>query len=340
MKTTTLIQVLLVFCALAASSEAFVAIGVNYGRLGNDLPSPAQVVQLFKNNGITKMRLFDPDIAVLESLRNTNIDLTLGIRNEDLPAMSASNDAVNSWFTTNVQPYLNDIVFQYLVVGNEVVPGNLANYVLPVMLNLQTILDASSLSGISVTTSVPISVLGTSYPPSSSVFSDESKEAMSGILGFLAAQANPLLVNLYPYFAYASDPHNIRLDYTQFSSTNIVVQDGSLGYSNMLDAMIDSFFWAMEKVGIVDVDVVVSESGWPSDGNGDLTTISMAATYNQNFMRRIVSQAGTPKRPDAFIEGFVFAMFNENRKPTGVEQHFGLFYPDMRPVYPVFPVPH
>ncbi|KAI9077021.1 hypothetical protein K1719_041005 [Acacia pycnantha] len=76
------------------------------------------------------------------------------------------------------------------------------------------------------------------------------------------------------------------------------------------------------------------------DGNGDLTTVSLAATYNQNFVRRIASQRGTPKRPNRFIEGFVFAMFNENRKPAGVEQHFGLFYPDMGPVYPVFPLLH
>ncbi|XP_028751463.1 probable glucan endo-1,3-beta-glucosidase BG4 [Neltuma alba] len=336
----TLVQVALALCALAARAEAFVAIGVNYGRLGNDLPSPAQVVQLYRNNGITKMRLFDPDVAVLEALRNTQIDLTLGIRNEDLPAMAATIEAVDKWFATYVQPYSQDIVFRFIVVGNEVVPGNLANYVLPVMQNLQSILDASHLSGISVTTSVPTSVFGTSYPPSLSVFSDESKEAMVGILGFLSAQANPLLVNLYPYFAYASDPQNIRLDYAQLNAKDVVVQDGSFGYCNMLDAMIDSFFWAMEKVGFADVDVVVSESGWPSAGKGELTTTSMAATYNQNFVRRIASQAGTPKRPDAFIEGFVFAMFNENLKPGGVEQHFGLFYPDMRPVYPVFPDVH
>ncbi|KAI9122900.1 hypothetical protein K1719_005789 [Acacia pycnantha] len=86
---------------------------------------------------------------------------------------------------------------------------------------------------------------------------------MTGILGFLATQANPLLVNLYPYFAYASDPKNIRLDYAQFSATDIVVQDGSFGYSNLLDAMIDSFYWAMENAGFADVEVVVS-SGWPS----------------------------------------------------------------------------
>ncbi|XP_054789823.1 probable glucan endo-1,3-beta-glucosidase BG4 [Prosopis cineraria] len=336
----TLIQIVLALSALAASADAFIAIGVNYGRLGDNLPPPAEVVQLYQKNGITKVRLFDPDAAVLDALRNTNIDLTLGIRNEDLPAMAANIEAVNKWFATYVEPYSQDIVFRFIVVGNEVVPGNLANYVLAVMQNLQSILDTFHLSGISVTTSVPISVLGTSYPPSLSVFSDQSREVMTGILGFLSAQANPLLVNLYPYFAYASDPRNIRLDYAQFNAKDVVVQDGSFGYSNMLDAMIDAFFWAMEKVGVADVDVVVSESGWPSGGNGDLTTVSMAATYNQNFVRRIASQAGTPKRPEAFIEGFVFAMFNENLKPAGVEQHFGLFYPNMRPVYPVFPVSH
>ncbi|XP_028751469.1 probable glucan endo-1,3-beta-glucosidase BG5 [Neltuma alba] len=335
-----IIQIALALCALAARTDASIAVGVNYGRLGDNLPPPAEVVKMFQKNGITEMRLFDPDIAVLEALRNTHIGLTLGIRNEDLPAMAASMEPVNTWFKTYVEPYLDDVDFAYIAVGNELVPGDLANYVLPVMQNFQTLLDAQNLNGISMTTCVATTVLGTSFPPSQSVFSDQSREVMTGILGFLSAQGSPLLINLYPYFAYASDPKNIRLDYAQLSATDIVVQDGSLGYSNMLDAMIDAFFWATEKVGFADVDVVVSESGWPSDGNGELTTISMAATYNQNFVRRIASLTGTPKRPNKFIEGFVFAMFNENLKPPGVEQHFGLYYPDMRPVYPVFPLLH
>ncbi|KAI9112393.1 hypothetical protein K1719_016590 [Acacia pycnantha] len=43
-----------------------------------------------------------------------------------------------------------------------------------------------------------------------------------------------------------------------FSATDIMVQDGSFGYSNLLDAMIDSFYWAMENAGFADVEVVVS----------------------------------------------------------------------------------
>lgn len=338
MVAAALLQIVLGLCALAATTDASIAVGVNYGRLGNDLPSPAQVVQLYRSNGITKMRLFDPDPSVLQALRNSNIALTLGIRNEDLPAMAASSQATNSWFATNIEPYLQDISFPNIVVGNEVVPGPYARYVLPVMQNLQAILNAKSLAGISVTTSVPMSVLGTSYPPSKSAFSEATRDVMKGILNFLSVEASPLLINLYPYFAVASDPGNIRLDYAQFTATDVVVQDGGLGYTNMFDAMVDAFFWAMEKLGVGDVDVVVSESGWPSDGNGNLTTPSLAATYNQNFVKRVSSMKGTPKRPDSFIEGFVFALFNENLKPAGVEQHFGLFYPNMQPVYPLFPI--
>ncbi|KAL6274404.1 hypothetical protein ACE6H2_025096 [Prunus campanulata] len=152
--------------------------------------------------------------AALEALRGKEIDVSLGIRNEDLPQLAGSVDAVNSWFATNVEPYLNDIVFSYISVGNEVIP--------------------------------------------------------------------------------------------------------------------------MEKVGGANVDVVVSESGWPSDGNGNFTTPELAGTYNRNFLEHITSKAGTPKRPGAYIEGYIFAMFNENQKPEGVEQHFGLFHPNMQPVYPVF----
>lgn len=64
--------------------------------------------------------------------------------------------------------------------------------------------------------------------------------------------------------------------------------------------------------------------------------MNLAPTYNQNLMKHVMSNKGTPKRPNAYIEAFIFAMFNENLKPAGVEQHFGLFYPNKQPVYPLF----
>ncbi|KAI9077020.1 hypothetical protein K1719_041004 [Acacia pycnantha] len=117
-----IIQIALALCALGAKADTLVGVGVNYGRLGDNLPAPSDVVKLFQKNAITQMRLFDPDIAVLDALKSTNISLTLGIRNEDLPAMAAAMEPVNTWFKTYVEPYLNDIVFEHIVAGNELVP--------------------------------------------------------------------------------------------------------------------------------------------------------------------------------------------------------------------------
>ncbi|KAL3749041.1 hypothetical protein ACJRO7_010177 [Eucalyptus globulus] len=311
-------------------------IGVNYGMVGDNLPSPATVVQLYKKYSIGKIRLFDPNPDALSALRGSGIDVTLGIKNQDLPSIASSVDTAKTWFDANVQPYISDINFQYITAGNEVVPGDLAQYVLPAMHNLHTIISNYKYTGLRVSTAVASSTLGTSYPPSTGVFAEAARADMVGIINFLSSTSSPLLVNAYPYFAYASDPINVRLDYAQFTAPGPVVRDGNLSYSNLLDAMLDAFNWAMEKEGVSSVDLVVAESGWPSAGNGNFTTPQLAQTYNKNFVKKFLAKQGTPKRPDHYLEGFIFAMFNENKKPPGVEQNFGLFNPDGTPVYPVF----
>ncbi|PRQ46965.1 putative licheninase [Rosa chinensis] len=253
-------------------------VGVCYGTLGNDLPAATEVVNLYKKHSITKMRLFDPNTAALQALKGGGISVILGIQNQYLPALAASQEAVNAWFTTNVKPYLDGIELNYNAVGNEVIPGPLGNYVFPVMRFLPTMLDGRELSGIKVTTVVPGTALGSSYPPSSGVFAAEAVEVMTSIVQFLASTNSSLMINAYPYFAYKSDPANVHLDYALFTTKTSVIQDGPLGYYNLLDAIVDSFYTAMKKVGSPNVTVVVSESGWPSAGSGQFTTPELAGT--------------------------------------------------------------
>ncbi|GJU15254.1 putative glucan endo-1,3-beta-glucosidase GVI [Tanacetum coccineum] len=125
--------------------------------------------------------------------------------------------------------------------------------------------------------------------------------------GFLGGKWFPLLVTVYPYFSYVYDPSGIPLSFVLLNSTDVVVRDGNLEYTNMFDAMVDAMYWALEKVGAGSVEVVICESGWPSKR--------------------------TPKKPEKNVETYVFAIFNEDLKPPGVEQNFGLFYPNMSEVY-------
>ncbi|GAB4853721.1 hypothetical protein Ancab_017914 [Ancistrocladus abbreviatus] len=188
-------------------------------------------------------------------------------------------------------------------MGNEVVPGEFSESLVPAMTNLQNVTRSHSLDT-KVTTVVRSGVLANSYPPSAATFEASAGPTMVAIISFLASENCPLLANVYPYFSYASDPTDILLEYAQFTAAEVVVQDGSLSYTNLFDAMMDAFFWAMENSGAGNVDVVVSESGWPHDGNGNVTTPDLAATYSRNYMRHVNdASGGTPKRPSTLIEG-------------------------------------
>ncbi|KAL2458143.1 Glucan endo-1 [Abeliophyllum distichum] len=136
------------------------------------------------------------------------------------------------------------------------------------MQNLDAALNAAN-SPIPVSTVVPMQVLGTSFPPSNGTFSDETAAisdetaaTMQGIAGFLATKKAPLLLNAYPFFARTGDPNNVPLDYALFVGNAAGINDGSLHYTNLLDAMVDSVYSALEKVGGSTIDIVVSETGW------------------------------------------------------------------------------
>ncbi|WVZ67461.1 hypothetical protein U9M48_016533 [Paspalum notatum var. saurae] len=319
----------LVIVAFAATATSVRAIGVCYGVIGSGLPSKSDVVQLYKSNGIGNMRFYFADQELLNALRGSGIGLALDVGNDKVGDLAANPASAASWVRDNVQAYYPDVSFRYIVVGNEV-PG--AASVLQAMQNVHDALASAGLAGgIKVSTAVKMDVIDNSSPPSSGVFKDPS--VMSPIVQFLAANGAPLLANVYPYFAYEYN-QDIDLSYALFqpSSTTVADPGNGLTYTNLFDAMVDAVHAALDKVGGGSVDVVVSESGWPSaDGRG--ATVDNARTYNQNLINH--AGKGTPRKPGP-MEVYVFAMFNEDQKdgdPT--EKKFGLFNPDKTPVYTI-----
>ncbi|XP_021751486.1 glucan endo-1,3-beta-glucosidase-like [Chenopodium quinoa] len=99
-------------------------IGVCYGRLGNNLPSQQEVVALYRNNGITRMRLYGPDPGSLQALRNSNIGLILDVPNSDVTSLGSNAAAANTWVQNNVVPYASNVNFRYISVGNEITPND------------------------------------------------------------------------------------------------------------------------------------------------------------------------------------------------------------------------
>ncbi|KAI3677221.1 hypothetical protein L1987_86844 [Smallanthus sonchifolius] len=309
------------------------SVGVCYGRNGDGLPSERDVVSLFQRNGITKMRIYDPNQPTLEALKGTNIELMIGVPNDALQSLNDQN-AATTWVRDNIQRY-PDVRFRYIAVGNEVDPNNGNSQYVPFVLRaMQNVYNAVSAAGlgnqIKVSTATYTGLLGSSSPPSNGAFRDNVQGFIEPIITFLAQNNLPMLANIYPYFGNPSS----NLPYALFTATQPVVNDNGRQYSNLFDAMLDAHYAAQARLGGANVEIVVSESGWASAEGGPVATVENAGTYYRNLISHVRGSTGTPLKPGRSIETYLFAMFDENRKDGNPEEkHFGIFTPDQQPKY-------
>ncbi|KMZ69937.1 Beta-1,3-endoglucanase, family GH17 [Zostera marina] len=232
-------------------------VGINYGRIADNLPSPSRVAKLLESIGITKVKLYDADPTVLTAFANTNVEFIAAIDNGK-----------------SIKPYLPATRITCVTVGNEILGGSQASLsanLLPAMQSVYQALVSFGLSDqVNVTTAHSLNILGSSYPPSSGAFSSDVARYIKPILNFHSKVKSPFFINAYPYFAYKADPVTVKLPYVLFEKNAGVVDSGSnLKYNNMLYAQIDSVYYAIKAMGHGDVDVRISETGWPSKGDSD-----------------------------------------------------------------------
>ncbi|XP_038880685.1 probable glucan endo-1,3-beta-glucosidase BG5 [Benincasa hispida] len=312
-----------------------VLLGAYYRLAGNNLPPPWEVVQLCKKYNIRRVRLYEPNLTVLESFRGMGIDVSFGVPNNLIENMATNHTAVEEWFINYVAPFIGDFTINYIVVGDKVIPG-LDGRILQVMQSLQGLLNARNLGQVKLTTLVSITALSAQSPPSSGAFDPTIAANMRGILHFLWEQGSPLMVSLYPHKTYFYSG-NMSLGYATFAEENFSIRDGDLSYNNLFDEMMDAFYAAIDKEDVGDVAIAVGETGWPTCGHLNITTTSIAATYNRNFKNHITSGKGTPMKSNIYIQGFIKSIFNENEEPEGESKCYGMFHVDSTPIYsPVF----
>lgn len=304
-----------------------------YGTSCGKPPIPEDVIRLYKRCGIEFIRLLEPDHQVLKALRGSNLQLCLGVRNQDLKNISLSQSAAAQWVETYVLPYMNQVSFGWITLGNEAIPGPNAKYVASAMNNMHIVLDSVGLVSTRITTVVPMEVLKTFNPSSAGAFSEQSLTVMNDVAASLLRTGSPLMVNVYPYFAYASNPKQFSFEYATFNAKQPVV-DGNLKYYSLFDAMVDGIYAALERIDAGNVTLCVTETGWPTVGKNSYATPENAKMYNANLYFHVVNN-GTPRRPNNRLDTFLFEMLDE-MKPGGAKQHFGLFHQNLAPAYRLF----
>ncbi|XAR67420.1 Glucan endo-1,3-beta-D-glucosidase [Bertholletia excelsa] len=322
----------------AVAGSGFV--GVNYGRIADNLPEPTKVVQLLKTQGLTRVKIYDTDAGVLSALAGSGISAMVCLPNENLSSAAAGQSFTDTWIQTNILPYKSTQI-EAIAVGNEVFadPHNTTGFLVPAMKNLYSSLQKYGLDkSIKISSPIALSALQNSYPSSAGSFKQELRgPVITPMLDFLRQTGSYLMVNVYPFFAYTANPSEIPLDYALFRASKAVVDPGNgLQYYSLFDAQVDAVLAAMNAVNYGDVKIVVTETGWPSKGGESETGASAdnAAAYNGNLVKRVLTGRGTPLRPNDPINVYIFALFNEDQKTGEVsEKNYGLFYPDEERVY-------
>ncbi|KAI3465587.1 hypothetical protein Pfo_022250 [Paulownia fortunei] len=312
------ISMLLLFLFSVVSIADGGSIGVNYGRIANNLPSASKVVQLLKSQGLDRVKVYDTDPAVLKALSGSGIKITVNLPNELLSFAARRPSFAYSWVQKNVAAYHPSTAIEAIAVGNEVFVDthNTTRFLIPALNNIHQALVKYNLHGdIKVSSPIALSALQNSYPSSAGSFRPDLIEPIfKPMLEFLRQTGSSLMINVYPFFAYESNADVISLDYALFRRNPGVVDAGNgLRYFSLFDAQIDAVFAAVSALKYDDVPVIVSETGWPSKGDSNElgASVENAAAYNGNLVRR-----------------------NKKVGPTS-ERNFGLFYPNEKKVYDI-----
>lgn len=318
--------------------------GINYGTLGDNLPSVADTVTAIKAMKFGRVKLFNPNPDILGALANTGLEVVVTLPNEEIVEVGASLVSGESWVERHIAPYYPAANIVTILIGNEIFTSDKFQStwtsLVPATQNIHAALRSRGWSGhIKISTAVALDVLATSFPPSAGTFrADIAISVLQPFLSFLTTTNSYLFVNVYPFLTYTIST-DISLGYAMFSNTT-EVNDGGRTYTNLMDAQIDAVYAASTHLGFPNLRIAVGETGWPTAGDVNQTgaTVDNAALYNRRLVLKVLSttHVGTPARPGVIIPTYIFSLFNENLKPgVGSERNWGLLYPDLTPVYAV-----
>ncbi|EEF36935.1 glucan endo-1,3-beta-glucosidase 8 [Ricinus communis] len=319
-------------------------LGVNWGTQATHKLPPKTVVQMLKDNGIQKVKLFDSDRNTMTALAGSGLEVMVAIPNDQLAAMN-DYDRAKDWVKRNVSIYNfnGGVNIKYVAVGNEPFltsyNGSFINITFPALQNIQNALNEAGV-GDSVKATVPLNADVYNSPtdqpyPSAGRFRIDINDIMTNIVQFLHKNNAPFTVNIYPFLSlYGND--DFPFDYAFFDGAPQPVVDRGTGiqYTNVFDANFDTLVSALKAVGFGDMPIIVGEVGWPTDGDKN-AKVDYAYRFYNGLLPRLAGNRGTPLRP-GFIEVYLFGLLDEDAKsiaPGNFERHWGIFRYDGQPKF-------
>lgn len=160
---------------------------------------------------------------------------------------------------------------------------------------------------------------------------------MIQLLSFLSKHGSPFVVNINPFLSF-HQTKNLSIEYILFQPTTHALVDGHNTYKNSFDASIDTLITALSKAGFADMEIIIGQIGWPTDGAINASS-SIAQAFMKGLMSHLMSGDGTPLRPKKPpTEAYIFSLLDEDQRSItagNFERHWGVFTFDGQAKYHV-----
>jgi exo-beta-1,3-glucanase (GH17 family) len=269
--------------------------------------------------GVVKTYNYTQTDVIKEAKKNL-MQVVLGIPNDKLADLSANKAAALAAVVDVVKEYPDNILM--ICVGNEPLGswwgGAYNDLLVPAMKNLNTALKTANVAK-PLTVPFNFAIMGVSYPPSKGALNTTAGPIVTEACKVIKETGGVFMINIYPFLDRIGNRTDVALDYCLFTSTSVVVQDGSYGYKNIFDASYDALYVALTAIGYSDLRIVIGECGWPTGPKDTYpeATVANATIFNQNLIAHCQSGNGTPRVPNTNIPCFIFEMYDEDNKSTG-----------------------
>ncbi|CAI5513542.1 unnamed protein product [Closterium sp. Naga37s-1] len=278
---------------------------------------------MLEANGVSKVKLFDADPNALTALANSDVEVMVMVRNEFLEGMAIKQENADNWVYNNLLDILpTGVKITSVSVGNEPFlksRHDFDKFLAPAVANMYRALQKVELDQrIKITVSFNTDIIKPKDDPALGEFQDVWVEQIKAIAKVINETGSFFSVNVYPFFSYKETPQ-IDTDFIWFDNPGqgCVVFDNKTKtqYCNIMDSSLDGVVYALERIGYPNMEVVIGEAGWPSDGHPN-ATLALAQSYNNGLMRHLLSGKGTPHRPNRLFTFYIFDLFDQDAKST------------------------
>ncbi|KAI7744415.1 LOW QUALITY PROTEIN: hypothetical protein M8C21_017197, partial [Ambrosia artemisiifolia] len=94
-------------------------IGINYGRLGNNLPSPARSIEILQDMNVGRVKLYDADHEILNLLSGKKIEVAITVTNDEISGIAANQRLADQWVYEHIIAHYPTTKIRFVLVGDD-----------------------------------------------------------------------------------------------------------------------------------------------------------------------------------------------------------------------------